>query len=129
MGGSQKWVARVREFDGGRQVIEALARDRYGIAISGVQYATAQVKPLALGATDGGPFVFATRDSVMTHQYPLTRSVSMFFDHAPGHPIDPKVAAYLSYVLSADGQDAIARDGGYLPLSPEVAAHELETLR
>ena len=129
MGGSQKWAARLHEFDDGRHVVDALARDRFGIAIAGLQFADARVKALALGSADGGPFVLATRDSVMQRRYPLTRSVSMFFDHAPGHPIDPKVAAYLGYLLSADGQAALARDGGYLPLSPDAAAYELEKLR
>ncbi len=129
MGGSQKWSARLREFDDGRHVVDALAKDRYGIAIAGLKDANARVKPLALGTAEGGPFILAERDSVMQRSYPLTRSVSVYFDHAPGHSIDPKVAAYLEYLLSAAGQDAIARDGGYLPLTPEMASHELEKLR
>ena len=135
LGGSQKWTADLHEFadtpamDAGRRIVDALARDPAGIAVSCLCDATAAVKPLALARDAGAPPVPATRESVRTRAYPLARPVSMFVDRAPGQAVAPKPAAFLAYVLGPQGQADIARDGGYLPLPPELARHELEKLK
>ena len=128
MGGSQKWASPLTEL-GGRQAADALAKDRYGIALSGLQYRSALVKPLALAVTADGPFIQATQDTLMQRQYPLTRKVSVFLDRSQGQPVDPKLKEYLLYLLSREGQAAIRRDGRYLPLTPELAQRELEKLQ
>ena len=134
MGGSQKWTARLREFvpartEAGQQILDALARDRYAIGVSTLVYRNPRVKPLALAATAGGPYHAATRETVAARTYPLTRTVSMFINRAPGQPVDPAVGAYLRYILSAEGQAAIARDGKYFPLSPDRAQQEWSKLK
>ena len=140
MAGSQKWAGNLREFsdlpapkgnvgEAGRQVTDALAKDRYGIALSGLLYRNAQVKPVALAALDGGPFYQADRETVRQRIYPLTRTVSVFIDRVPGRPVDPKLREYLTYILSSEGQQAIERDGGYLPLMPDMARREREKLQ
>ena len=43
-------------------------------------------------------------------------------------PIDPKVREFLRYVLSREGQDAVQRDGKYLPLTAEAARDQLQKL-
>ncbi len=128
MGGSQKWAANLHEFADGRRIVDALAHDPAGIAIACVCDATASVKTVALSFESGGPFVMPTAESVQRRQYPLARPVSIFVDRAPRHPVAPLPAEFLDYVLSADGQAAIARDGGYLPLTPDAARRELEKL-
>ena len=140
MAGSQKWAGSVTEFsdlrlpsgtvvEAGRRITEALARDRYGIALSGLLYRNAKVKPLALAALNGGTFYQANRETVRKRVYPLTRTISMFIDRAPGGPVDPKLKEYLTYILSSEGQQAIEHDGGYLPLMPDVARREREKLQ
>jgi phosphate transport system substrate-binding protein len=140
MAGSQKWAGNLVEFsdrrtangalvEAGRQITDALAKDRFGIGLSGLLYRNAQVRPVALAAMSDGPFYEANRETVRMRTYPLTRTVSAFIDRAPGQPIDPKLKEYLIYILSSEGQQAIARDGGYLPLTPDVARREREKLQ
>ena len=135
MGGSQKWAGNLTEFgdarnaddsvaEAGQRIVDALARDRYGIAISHMAYRTPQVKALALAVASGGPYHEPTRENVARRKYPLAQAVSIYANGAPGQPLDPKVREYLRYVLSRDGQEDIRRDGGYLPLPPDVAARE-----
>jgi phosphate transport system substrate-binding protein len=140
MAGSQKWAGNLTEFsdvraqdgtivEAGRQITDALAKDRFGIALSGLVYRNAQVKPVALAAVDGGPFYQADRETVRKRIYPLTRTVYVFIDREPGRPVDPKLREYLTYILGNDGQQAIERDGGYLPLTPDEARREREKLQ
>jgi phosphate transport system substrate-binding protein len=140
LGGSHRWNNELREFahiyredgtvyDHGQQILDALARDRYGIAVSNVRYAGPQVKPLALGLAPEGPFYPATRQTLIERSYPLTRTIPAVVDRPPGMPLDPRVREFLRYLLSREGQEAINRDGRYLPLSPAFAAEQYRKLR
>ncbi|MFG6490009.1 PstS family phosphate ABC transporter substrate-binding protein [Roseateles sp. BYS78W] len=131
MAGSQKWASPLTEFDGadaGRRIAAALAQDRFGLALCGLQFSNPQLKPLALAVQDGGPFVLPARETVRKRRYPLTRAVSIFLDRQPGQPMPPHLREYLAYVLSREGQQAVERDGRYLPLTPELARREREKL-
>jgi phosphate transport system substrate-binding protein len=113
----------------GEQIVEAVQSDRYALGISGARFATDGVKALALAEIDGGPYYVASRETVIARTYPLGRSTYALVDIAPGHAMDPKVREFLSYVLSREGQADVARDGGYLPLSPAVLAAQREVLK
>jgi phosphate transport system substrate-binding protein len=137
--GSSKWNPEMQEFgdeklpdgkliDAGKQVLDALAKDRYGIAYSAVRYANPQVKAVALAAQNRGPYVPVTRQTVMDRSYPLTRVIPIFLNRTPGHPVDPKVKEFLRYILSRQGQAVAAEDGGYLPLTAEVVSEQLKKL-
>jgi phosphate transport system substrate-binding protein len=139
LGGSHKWNCDLKEFfdlrqpdgsllDGGQQVLDALAQDRYGIAYSNLRYRNAQVKALALATTDDGPSYEATKDNLIRRNYPLTRFITTFVNRAPDRPLDPKVKEFLRYILSREGQQAIVRDGNYLPLSEDGIRAQLRKL-
>lgn len=138
-GGSHRFKDGIREYahihrpdgtiyDAGQQILEALAKDPRGIALSNRHYLNPKVKPLALAVTEAGPFVPATRENLISRAYPLTRIIPAYFNQAPGRPVDPAVREFLRYILSRDGQEDIARDGEYLPLSPKAAAAALARL-
>ena len=139
MEGSQKWTASLHEFgagrsgqdrdaDAGAQVIAALARDPAGLAIAHWIHRTPEVVVVALAAQAGGPYVLPSRRTLMQHAYPLTRSVYFYMQSSPGKVMAPAVDAWARHVLSPEGQRAIAQEGGYLPLTPELARRELERL-
>jgi phosphate transport system substrate-binding protein len=114
---SFKWNPDYREYPDGRAALDALAHDPDGIGLAPLAPAKDSVKPIALGKEPGGPFVELTAQSVINHDYPLGRRITMVLNRPPGRPIDPKVKEFLRYVLSREGQAAIAQDGAYLPLS------------
>ncbi len=134
MGGADTWAEDLREYENRPEMIAVLAQDRYGIAYTGLCYATPQVKPLALAENDGSPFVAPTRASVADRSYPLSRLVYIYFtvDKPNGGPadprVDPKVREFLRYVLSRQGQADVAREGDYLPLTAGLAREQLEKL-
>ena len=128
MGGSKKWNCNLHEFrdrgsvDAGQQILDALARDRYGIAISSLAYRNPNTKVMALAAP-ADDYVMPTRETVVARQYPLARPVSIVVNRDPAAPLDSRIKDYLTYVLSRDGQQRVVQDGGYLPL-PEVIAEQ-----
>jgi phosphate transport system substrate-binding protein len=139
LGGSHKWNCDLKEFahitspdgtlyDHGQQILDALAKDRYGIAVSNLRYQNPEVKPLALAATDAGPYYAATRENLVQRKYPLTRIIPAFLNRPPGRPVDAKVMEFLRYILSYEGQHDIVRDGGYLPLSATAIREQLKKL-
>jgi phosphate transport system substrate-binding protein len=115
-------------YDHGQQILDALARDPGGIAISNIRYAVPGVKPLLLAHTPDGPFVEVSEDSLIAQRYPLTRTLPAVIDRAPDGRLDPRVREFLLYVLSREGQEAVNRDGRYLPLSPQACETERRRL-
>jgi len=114
--------------DDARLAIEAVGKDRYAIAYTGMQFRTPQVKPLALAVQDGGPFIEPTKANVARRRYPLTRSVFIFINRAPGKPVAPAVKKFLRYILSREGQQGVVREGDFLPLTAEAAREQLRKL-
>jgi phosphate transport system substrate-binding protein len=135
--GSLLWQPSLREFadikgsrgaatDGGQRMVDAMASDPNSIGYAGLLYHNPRVKPLALAATPDGPYAEPTERNVMNHSYPLTRTVSMFLNRKPATPVDAKLAEFLRYVLSREGQQAVLSQGhGYLPVLAPLAAQEL----
>jgi phosphate transport system substrate-binding protein len=139
MGGSLKWNCDMQEFsdvrkpdgsltDAGQRIVDAVAKDRYGIAYSGLPYKNPLAKPVALAPQDGGLYFEPTKENVIERKYPLTRTISIFINRAPGTSIDPKVKEFLRYILSREGQEAVVRDGGYLPLNGDIVREERRKL-
>lgn len=137
--GSHRWnpalqgFAHVNNADGtiydhGQQILDALARDPAGIAVSNIRYAVPEVKPLPLSRTPAGPFVAVSAATLIDQSYPLARTLPAVIDRPPDGRITPGVREFLRYVLSREGQEAVNRDGRYLPLSPEAAADQRRVL-
>jgi phosphate transport system substrate-binding protein len=105
-----------------------LAGDRYGIAVSNIRYAGPNVRTLALGLRGRGPFFEATKETLVSHRYPLARTIPAVIDRPPGAPVDPKVREFLRYLLSRDGQTKVNEDGRYLPLAPVLIKEQLRKI-
>ncbi|MDI1319838.1 MAG: substrate-binding domain-containing protein [bacterium] len=114
--------------DAAEQSMAALRADRYGLAISNLHYLDARVKPLALAAKDGGPYYAPTKDNLIARSYPLTRTILACANQPPGRPLDPKVRDFLRFIASQEGQQVVARNGSYLPLTADAVHHEREKL-
>ncbi len=133
-GGAGARNEKLREYDDRRLMVKDLGRDRYGIGYTGMNYKTADVKAVAIADTEAGPYVLPTKATVADRSYPLTRAPYIYFtvDTKTGDLadplVDPKVHEFLRYILSKQGQQDVAADGGYLPLTPAVAQAQLAKL-
>jgi len=137
--GGDKWTESLREYanyagEDGKLKIAAdqlmldLSKDPYGIGYSGVMFLTPQTKTLALAEKPGAPYVPLTIETVQARTYPLLLEVYFYLDRKPGEPVDPKLKEFLRFVLSRQGQEAIAKDGKFLPLTKEAVEEQLKKL-
>lgn len=115
--------------DAASEILEALARDRFGIAYSKLRpQLTPGVKTLALAEAGGGPYLEPDRKNVQERTYPLTRVMTVYLNRAKGKPVDPKLKEFLRYVLSPEGQQQVVREHGYLPLTADSVQKQLQAL-
>jgi phosphate transport system substrate-binding protein len=117
----------VKEQPGSSAVVQAVGSDRFGIGYSGIGYATADVRAVPLAATTGGAAVAPKAAAAYAGEYPLARFLYLSVNHKPGTELDPLRREFLRYVLSAQGQADVKKDG-YLPLTAAVAAQALESV-
>jgi phosphate transport system substrate-binding protein len=126
---SRKWNPFYREIPAGwGAVLASVARDPDGIAFAPLMPGNVRTRPVALAVDDNGMSYPLTSQTVTARTYPLTRVMTVALDRKPGQPLDPKVREFLRYILSREGQEAVARDGAYLPLSAECAQQQLRRL-
>ncbi len=133
-GGAETWNEDLREYADRQQMLADLARDPAGIAYAPAAYATAGVKALALAETKAGPYVALNHASVADRTYPLHRPVYICYTrdnlNTELSPTlgDPRVKEFLRYILSKQGQEDVAKEGSYLPLTAAAARVQLQKL-
>jgi phosphate transport system substrate-binding protein len=110
-------------------MMQDLGKDKYAIAYSGIHEKTAQVKTLALAAKDGAPYIPFTLENVGNRTYPLGRSMYLYLNRSPGKPLDPKIAEFLRFILSRQGQESVAKQSVFLPLTAAVVSEQLKKLQ
>ena len=103
---------------------EDMAHKPGGLTYALLSNVTSNVKVLPIAEKEGTPFLAPTVENVYSHAYPLSRFVYIFVNRPPGKALEPKVKEFLQLVLSREGQDVVAREGVYIPLTPETVREE-----
>ena len=118
----------VKEQPGSASVVQGVTEDLYGIGYSGIGYKTSGVKAIALSAVGSDEFYGTDPEDVYAGDYPLARFLYLYINRAPGEDLDPLVREFLKYVLAAEGQEVVVKDG-YLPIPANIVAEELAKLQ
>ena len=136
--GSDKWNERLRIYANyvaksgalGRDLKADLAADRHGIAwIAAPTYKLPpQLKVLAIAARTGGRCIPYTMETIHDRTYPLFSQIYMFANRGQDGSTKPLVREFLRYLVSRQGQEAVARDGKYLPLTAELARQQAQKI-
>jgi phosphate transport system substrate-binding protein len=137
--GGDKWSESLKEYanysgpDGtlkiaAEQLMIDLANDPFGIGYSGVMFLNPGTKTLAIAERQGAPAVPITIETVQNRTYPMLLEVYYYLDREPGKPVDPKLKEFLRFALSREGQEAIVKDGKYLPLTKAAVEEQLKKL-
>src|SRR5947199_111367 len=103
---------------------EDMAHKPGGLTYALLSNVTPNVKVLPIAPKEGAPYVAPTLENVYSHAYPLSRYVYIYVNRPPGKPLEPKVKQFLELVLSREGQDVVAAEGVYIPLTPETVREE-----
>ncbi len=136
--GSAKWNPALVELgdvpqpggsllDAGQRIVDAIGADPDAIGYSSLLYKNSNIRPIPIGPP-AGPFLLPAHQTIADHSYALTRSITAYINRAPGKAADPRVEAFLRYVLSPQGQQAVSEDGGYTALPPSLAHAEAAKL-
>lgn len=124
MGGADTWNERLREYVDPREMLRAVAGDRFGIGYACLADANPGVKSLALAERDGGSYVPLTAATVAAGSYPLRRYVYFYLapDTLTGDPtrLSPQLQAFLAFVVSRGGQSLVRLTGYHSLLSKEA---------
>jgi phosphate transport system substrate-binding protein len=147
LGNSEKWNPNIRQgVESGSKMIGAddpgqqggmkyllsreLAHNPYGIAWTVAPQAAdiPGLKLLAIAPRGGGAAVLPSAATVQDRSYPLTRSIYIYVNRAPGAPLDRNVREFLRFVLSREGQQIVADSNGHLPLTGELLAEQRRKL-
>jgi phosphate transport system substrate-binding protein len=107
---------------------EDMAKHPGGLTYALLANRTPNVKVVPLAAKQGGTCYEPTLENVYSHKYPLSRFVYLYINRKPGQAIEPKVKEFLKLALSKQGQEVVAREGVYIPLTPQVVKEELAKL-
>jgi phosphate transport system substrate-binding protein len=148
MGNGDKWNPNYREYveTGSKMIADEdraaqrlglksmlaneLAHDRYGIAWTVMPQAKdiAGIKLVAVVPRGEKRAVMPSMQSFQDRTYPMVRNIYIYLNRKPGTAVEPKVKEFLRYILSRDGQEIVARNGSYLPLTVALAAEQLRKL-
>ena len=115
--------AEVREQPGSSTVIQGVASDINGIGYSGVGYATADVKAVAIEGADGncyGP----EGEAAASGDYPIARFLYIYVNKNPNEALEPLRGEFIRYVYSQEGQEAVVR-AGFFPVVKSLADTDL----
>ncbi len=131
--GSQKFSCNLHLFhnqprlSAEQQIAAAVVKDRYGLGLSLLP--AVGLKAIPLSGADSAAAVLPTPETITAGTYPLSRTVYVYANRKPKSAVPAKVAAFLNYIVSPEGQAIVARTGGYLPLSSDLAAKAKESLQ
>jgi phosphate transport system substrate-binding protein len=148
MGNGDKWNPNYREYvETGSKMIadedraeqrlglqhmlkQELAKSRYGIAWTVMPQAKGidGLKVLPVVPRGSARAVMPSRESFQDRSYPMVRNIYIYLNRKPGTPVDPKLREFLRYVLSREGQQTVANNGSYLPLTGALVREQLRKL-
>lgn len=120
------YLDTVKEQPGSASVVQSIAADLGGIGYSGIGYRTSGVRTVPLG--DGSELFAPTLENCLTSDYPLARFLLVYVNKEPGKPLDTLTYEFLRFVLSAEGQEIVTKDG-YYALPGSVANAMLAELK
>ena len=136
--GGRPWTPRTEWVDASTDVMTAVAEDPFGIGIVGFwppdsgydrqSDLGAQAKLLPMAEDEDAHYSHAEAGDV----YPLTGSIRVYFNAAPGTPLEPWMREYMRLGLSKEGQDllqSLAKENGYIALEPAKVMEELAKLK
>lgn len=109
---------------------DRVAADKYAISYTGLAWDTNPgTKVLRLKVRGSDSAIAPTFDSVAAQQYPLSRTIYIFVNRAPGTALNPVLREFIRYVLSRQGQQAVVDDAIFTPLPAAMDHREAEKIK
>ncbi len=117
----------VNEQPGSASVVQSVSASINSIGYSGIGYKTSNVKTIALAKKPGKPFIAATKEMALKGKYPLARHLYIYVNKHPQKPLPPLEKAFITMVLSKQGQAIVEKDG-YIALPAKLVQRILNKI-
>ena len=114
LGGSD-FAARAQTMPGTAAVVQAIARDPYGIGYGGAAYAEG-IRALKISKDSQSAPVEPTQENVANGTYPIWRYLYIYVNPALDRG---EIAAYLQWIRGEEGQELV-KDVGYFPVPKDL---------
>lgn len=126
--GSAKWNPALKEgpradvVNGNRDkwIVKSVQADPAGIGFMFqrvIDDLHADVKVLPIVGGDGDKPVAPSAESFRNQTYPFHNATYLYLNRVPGQPLNPRQREFVRFVLSREGQQIIANDRRFIPLS------------
>lgn len=114
-----------------QQVLEAVEKDPLAIGfifqrVINANHGNVRVLPLARVA--GQPFILPSAQTFFDGSYPLHNGAYLYLNRVPGQPLGAREKEFVKFILSREGQQIIADNRLFIPLSADQAKAELAKL-
>jgi phosphate transport system substrate-binding protein len=106
----QDFAPHTQHMPGTAALVNAVAKDRWGIGYGGAAYAR-DIKEVAIAEAPGKPYYLPTAEHVVSGRYPISRFLYFYLREPPRG----ELKAFIDWVLSDDGQRVVS-EVGYFPL-------------
>ncbi|HOP33543.1 MAG TPA: phosphate ABC transporter substrate-binding protein PstS family protein [Defluviitoga tunisiensis] len=103
----EKMSPNIQMLESSQAEINAVSRNKYAIAYTGIGYVTNDVKVLSVEG------IMPTKLNILNSIYPISRPLYMFIDATNGYPQKGPVKQYISFGLSKRGQELV-EEAGYV---------------
>jgi phosphate transport system substrate-binding protein len=114
----------VKEQPGSSTVVQGVGSDIGGVGYSGIGYRTADVRAVAIRASDDGECFEPTVEAASAGDYPIARFLYIYVNKNPNEALDPLRGELIRFIYSREGQEAVVRDG-YFPVNKALADADL----
>lgn len=114
-GGADGFAGSLREFDGSRELVEAVAADASAIAYVGGAWVGEGVEVVSIAVRPGEPAIAPTPLTITSGSYPIHRPLIFY----ARNELDRDSANFLRFVLGERGQ-AIVGAHGFVPVGAQA---------
>lgn len=112
-------------------ILEAVENDPFAIGFIFQRVINANhgdVRVLPLAVRTGAPFITPSAQTFFDGSYPLHNGAYIYLNRVPGHPLGAREKEFVKFILSREGQQILAADRQFIPLSAEQVKAELAKL-
>lgn len=115
---SAPFRANISEHPGSSAVIAAVGESPNAMGYAGYNHLSPMVHALQL-IDDHGTAIAPSEAAIQSGEYPLSRDLYLYVNLPPGEQLPPAEQAFLSLIMSEEGQQ-IVRSAGFVPLPPHL---------
>ncbi|MBI4912378.1 MAG: substrate-binding domain-containing protein [Acidobacteria bacterium] len=100
-------------------IADAVVTDAAGIGIAGLAHWYSRNRTLAVAPPQSRSALMPSQDNVTSGRYPLARTYYFYLNRPPGKSLPAPIQEFLQFLLSLDGQQAVAVASLY-PVPAEI---------